>query len=88
MKTIEHTKSVYNRSSKHINDKDRKITKTIDKRGRVSLGFYNIEPDELIIKKVNGKYILCIKDSYKYRAKYFVDTIDLSKAIANKNIKI
>ncbi|WP_145520243.1 calcium-binding protein [Yersinia mollaretii] len=88
MKTIGHTKTIYNRTSTHINDKDRKITKTINNRGKISLGFYNIEPDELIIKKVNGKNILCIKDSYKYRAKYFVDTINLSKVITNKNIKI
>ncbi|PJE89692.1 calcium-binding protein [Yersinia mollaretii] len=88
MKTIVQTKLVYERSSSHRNDKYRKITEKIDKHGNVSLTFHNIEPYELFIKKVNHKYIIGIKDSYKYKARYFVDTIDLSKIVTNKNIKI
>ncbi|CNK30437.1 putative hemolysin [Yersinia mollaretii] len=88
MKTIEQTKLVYERSSSHRNDKHRKIIEEIDKHGNVSLTLHNIEPYELFIKKVNHKYIIGIKDSYKYRSHYFVDTIDLSKIVTNKNIEI
>lgn len=86
MKTTGHVKTIYDRSAQHRQDKNRKIMKRTDENGNITLEIYNIDSDELLIKNhKGGKLLLHIKDSYIYRSKPFIDTINLNKIISNKN---
>lgn len=86
MKTTGHVKTIYDRSAQHRQDKNRKIMKRTDENGNITLEIYNIDSDELVIENhKGGKLLLHIKDSYIYRSKPFIDTINLNEIISNKN---